>query len=329
MIQRVDLKGFKSFDNTSIGLRALTLLTGLNSSGKSSVIQAIEMAETFRSTNRRTFLLSKHGNMKELTNESYNGFEIDVVSENYAVHLSTDEGKSRFEGEMTDSIFYLEAGRNGGVNAIEIYSEDSEMGSKGENVLKCIDSHWNDILPEPIRHPESEGDTLSYNLKAWLNLISPNVKFDYHVNDLSDDSYATYNGFRTSNVGFGLSYTLPVITMLLRATLLPGSVVLLENPEAHLHPKGQTEMGRLISCAVKAGVQVIVETHSDHLFDGIRIFTKEDRHFADKFIGYWFELDEENFTQWDYVQITDAGQLAKEPPKGFCDQFEINAMKLI
>ena len=64
MIQRVDLNGFKSFDDTSLELKQLTMLTGLNSSGKSSVIQAIEMAETFRNTNGRTFLLKMHGNEK-------------------------------------------------------------------------------------------------------------------------------------------------------------------------------------------------------------------------------------------------------------------------
>lgn len=329
MIQRVDLNGFKSFDDTSIELKNLTLLTGLNSSGKSSVIQAIEMAETFRSTNGRTFLLSKHGNARELTNETTNHFEIDVVSDNYTVHLDSESGKNTIEGEMTDSVFYLEAGRNGGINSIEIYNEDSEIGSKGENVIKCIDTHWDESIPKPLRHPDSEGETFLYNLKAWLGMISPNVKFDYKVNELSDDSYATYNGFRTSNVGFGLSYTLPVVTMILRASLLPGSVVLLENPEAHLHPKGQTEIGKLIASAVKAGVQIIVETHSDHLFDGIRIYTKEDGHFADNFIGYWFELDKNNTTKWENIQINDAGQFTKEAPKGFCDQFEINAMKLI
>lgn len=329
MIQQINLNGFKSFGDTSIWLNRLTMLTGLNSSGKSSVIQAIEMAETYRRTGGRSFLLNGHGSKKELTNESYNGFEIDVLSENSSVHLDTEAGKNAVEGEMTDNIFYLEAGRIGGANSIEIFSEDSEIGSRGENVIKCIHAHWDDVLPKPVHHPASEGDTFLLNLKAWLNMISPNVKFDYKVNELSDDSYSTYNGFRTSNVGFGLSYTLPVIAMLLRASLLPSSVVLLENPEAHLHPKGQTEMGKLIACAVKAGVQVIVETHSDHLFDGIRIFAKENEHFADDFIGYWFELDDENFTQWESIQINDAGQLARETPQGFCDQFEINAMKLI
>ena len=329
MIQQVNLNGFKSFDDTSIELKKLTLLTGLNSSGKSSVIQAIEMAETYRRTGGRSFLLNKHGGKKELINESYNGFKIDVISDNYSVHLDTDEGQNVIQGEVTDNIFYLEAGRIGGANSIEIYSQDSEIGPRGENVIKCIDSHWDGLLPEFIHHPDSGGDTLLLNLKAWLNMISPKVKFDYKVNELSDDSYSTYNGFRTSNVGFGLSYTLPVIAMLLRASLLPDSVVLLENPEAHLHPRGQTEMGKLIACAVKAGVQVIVETHSDHLFDGIRIFAKEDGHFAHDFIGYWFDLDDDNFTQWENIQVNDAGQLSKEAPQGFCDQFEINAMKLI
>lgn len=329
MIQRVDLNGFKSFGDTSIALRALTLLTGLNSSGKSSVIQAIEMAETYRRTGGRTFLLSKHGNTKELTNNSYPGFAINVCSDNCKVHLNSDARKCALDGDMTDSIFYLEAGRIGGANSIEINSEDAEIGSKGENVIKCIASHWADSVPAPLRHAESEGETFLMNLKAWLKIISPNVSFDYQVNELSDNSYATYNGFRTSNVGFGLSYTLPVIALLLRASMIPGSVVLLENPEAHLHPKGQTEMGRMIASAVKAGVQVIVETHSDHLFDGIRIYAKEDGHFASQFAVYWFELDKEDITHWENIQINDAGQLVNEAPNGFCDQFEINALKLI
>lgn len=329
MIDHIHLNGYKSFGDTSISLKKLTILAGLNSSGKSSVIQAIEMAETYRRTGSRSFLINKHGSAKELTNQSFNRFTIDIVSDYYSIHLDTDAGKSGIHGDVIDNIFYLEAGRLGGSNSIEIYSEDSEIGSRGENVIKCIDAHWSDVLPKYIRHHKSEGDTFLFNLKAWLNMISPNVKFDYKVNELSDDSYSTYNGFRTSNVGFGLSYTLPVIAMLLRASMLPSSVVLIENPEAHLHPKGQTEMGRLIACAVKAGVQVIVETHSDHLFDGIRIYAKEDGNFSKDFIGYWFELDDENFTRWENILINDVGQFSKEVPQGFCDQFEINAMKLI
>jgi predicted ATPase len=51
----------------------------------------------------------------------------------------------------------------------------------------------------------------------------------------------------------------------------PGSLLLLENPEAHLHPRGQVYIGDLMARAANCGVQVIVETHSDHILNGIRL----------------------------------------------------------
>ena len=51
----------------------------------------------------------------------------------------------------------------------------------------------------------------------------------------------------------------------------PGSIVLLENPKAHLHPQGQAKIGELVARAAAAGVQVLVETHSDHVLNGVRI----------------------------------------------------------
>ena len=68
-------------------------------------------------------------------------------------------------------------------------------------------------------------------------------------------------------------------------------LVILKNPEAHLHPRGQTEMGKLIAAVAHCGCQIIVETHSDHLFDGIRIYAKNNKGFAKKVITHWFEQD--------------------------------------
>jgi predicted ATPase len=69
-------------------------------------------------------------------------------------------------------------------------------------------------------------------------------------------------------VGFGITYVLPVLVAVLSSS--PGSIVLVENPEAHLHPRGQVQVGELLARAANAGVQVIVETHSDHVLNGIR-----------------------------------------------------------
>ena len=79
--------------------------------------------------------------------------------------------------------------------------------------------------------------------------------------------------YSPSNVGFGLTYSLPVFVALL--SMSKGGLVLIENPEAHLHPKGQVAMGMFISKVAAAGVQIVVETHSDHILNGMRLAVKK------------------------------------------------------
>jgi predicted ATPase len=91
---------------------------------------------------------------------------------------------------------------------------------------------------------------------------------------------ATSGRFRPNGVGLGISYALPVIVTLLAAQ--PGTLVLIENPEAHLHPRGQMALGELIARAGGAGIQAVVETHSDHVVNGVRLAVKEGKILADR-----------------------------------------------
>lgn len=52
-------------------------------------------------------------------------------------------------------------------------------------------------------------------------------------------------------------------------------MVIIENPESHLHPAGQAIIGRMCAIAAQGGVQLFVETHSDHFLNGVRIAVKE------------------------------------------------------
>ena len=81
------------------------------------------------------------------------------------------------------------------------------------------------------------------------------------------------NKYRATNVGFGLSYVFPVIVAALAARA--GDLLIIENPEAHIHPKGQMRLGQLLSLAAASGVQVVIETHSDHVLNGIRLAVHE------------------------------------------------------
>ena len=74
------------------------------------------------------------------------------------------------------------------------------------------------------------------------------------------------------NTGFGVSYVLPIIVGLL--STVPGGLVIIENPEAHIHPAAQSALMELISRVVKGGAQVILETHSDHIIFGALVNMK-------------------------------------------------------
>lgn len=287
MINQLIIKGFKSFVDKSINFNQLNVLTGLNSSGKSTVIQALQILSKY-SRHFENPLIEGHGDYKELQNPfSSLPFSINAKYGEHGIICYSPQKENNIHTEEFPDLIIISADRYGPLVSIPLLS-DCELGSKGENVIKCIQVHENDILDKLITHPNSEGDTFLYNLRAWLGTITPGVQFNYDIIDKADTSFSLFNGYRAKNVGFGLSYTLPIIVALFLGTIKKNTLVILENPEAHLHPRGQTEMGKLIASVAHSGCQVIVETHSDHLFDGIRIYAKNNEGFADKTLTHWF-----------------------------------------
>ena len=336
MLNNIRLKGFKSFVNEDIELKPLTLLTGLNSSGKSSVIQAIRMMNNVQHS--KIPLLEGYGGFEELHSSfSREDMIIELRSDIYSSLLIHAKDATAYEVEkkIPDSLFkdvtYVGADRFGSQPSMPLSLDRVFIGPKGENILSVLDYYSTQgiSLDERLKPENAEGLTFDYVVNGWLQYISPKVKFDYKVNRKTDNSYSLFNDYRATNVGFGLSYTLPIIVALLASTIKKGSVILIENPEAHLHPKGQTEMAKLIAKCVECGSQVIVETHSDHLFDGIRIFTKNNPGFNNNVITHWFELDDFNQTNVKSIIFDENGNYTEFCPQGFFDQFEINAEQLL
>jgi predicted ATPase len=340
MITEISLVGFKSFLNRRLRLGNLTILTGLNSSGKSSIIQALlilEKAKRFESS----ILLDGHGSIEEIRN-TYHNKEIQLsISNEDALEFATELAAKDVEGntytcrnreEFTfPEIIYISANRFGPKTSVPIYNDSfkrNRVGSNGENLFQFIKSFEDKTIHPKLIHPNSEGETLEYNIRGWLSVISPNVKFRYEIDKYSDTSYSMFNEHRATNVGFGLSYSLSVIASLLIGTLIPNSLVIIENPEAHLHPRGQSEIANLISLCALVGTQIIIETHSDHVFDRIRVAAKENKGFGKEVQIHWFELNDKQNTKVESPELDDEGRLNKWPP-GLFDEFEINASKLL
>ena len=77
------------------------------------------------------------------------------------------------------------------------------------------------------------------------------------------------------DVGYGISQVLPILTEL----LLPGvsRMALLQQPEVHLHPSAQAALGSLFCEIAGQGRQLVIETHSDHLIDRIRMDVRDGK----------------------------------------------------
>lgn len=221
--------------------------------------------------------------------------------------------------------------------------ERHELGADGAMAVAFLDANGEDRqVLAPLRHAGSASTRLLPQVTAWMGEISPGVRLETQaLGELSlarlsfsfTTGGATSRSFRPTSVGFGLSYTLPVVIALLAAPA--GSLVLIENPEAHLHPRGQMAMGDLIVRAAAAGVQVIVETHSDHVLNGVRVAVKEGRAVPDQVAFHYFQRvtetragDERIVHTVDSPKIDSDGRLDTWPP-GFFDQYDVALEKLL
>jgi predicted ATPase len=111
----------------------------------------------------------------------------------------------------------------------------------------------------------------------------------------------------------------------------PGTLILIENPEAHLHPKGQSKMGELLALAASCGVQVVIETHSDHVLNGIRRVVHAGKLDHNDVQLHYFQRQEKEgqaFTEVVSPHIKRSGRIDKWPD-GFFDQMEKDLMELI
>ncbi|MDE2816578.1 MAG: DUF3696 domain-containing protein [Chloroflexota bacterium] len=117
---------------------------------------------------------------------------------------------------------------------------------------------------------------------------------------------------------------MPVILALLAQ---PNTLCMIENPEAHLHPRGQTKLAELAALAASVGVQVFVETHSDHFIDGVRIAVRDGIITPEDTAFHYFERDGSH-TVVSSPQVDQDGRLSRWPA-GFFDQHEENLARLI
>lgn len=141
---------------------------------------------------------------------------------------------------------------------------------------------------------------------------------------LKSDSRSEFQ--RPQNVGFGLTQLFPVLVALLVAE--PGQLVIIENPEVHLHPRAQQQIGFFAAEAAAAGVQVMVETHSDHVLNGIRLAVRRGKLASDDVAIHFLGVPGTDTNSLVSPTIDSDGRL-DQWPAGFFDQFDLALSELL
>lgn len=359
MINKFGISNFKCFSDISFEMGRLNLLAGSNGCGKSSVIHALlllqQSYEHFNSLNK-LILHGKYVNLGSASDIMYDYAETDPGKISFFLQGSDGEqadweyhyspGKNVLERDIRSStkemhlpwkdIEFLSAER---IVPQTIYStfEQNTLGIHGENAINFLEEYGDSFEVDPCFYNGTSNKSLFYYVNFWLdklfngfNLYSNRIleadAVSLRYKEKSRDLLG--NSHRAVNVGFGITYVLPVVIALLKAK--EGNLIILENPEAHLHPKAQRLLGELLVKAISTGAQIILETHSDHILNGIRISAKQKYIDASQ-VKLFFFLREDVGVKFNvnvYNPILDQDGDIDIWPEGFFDEWDNALMEL-
>ena len=223
-------------------------------------------------------------------------------------------------------FYYLNTERLGPRHGLDFdHTDFIHCGYKGEYTAQVILNHGlTHKITDERCFTEIKSNFLQDQVNAWLNQICPGT-VGVTVKPLGPmrgqivlKTGTLQNDVLAPNIGFGISYALPVIVNGLVAK--KGSIFIVENPEAHLHPKGQSNIGYFLGKVAASGVKIIVETHSEHVVNGIRRATLDSDILRSSDVGiYFFSGPTSRSEQITKLAITEFGDLTKFP-RDFFDQ---------
>ena len=349
MIKKIKLENFKCFPELELPLSELTILAGANAVGKSSIVQAILLANATIHEKNDSIDASKalgisvgtpktliSQNNKEIDNADF-ALSIEEKCSTVNIRYSIDKLsplKLLFEcsqKETESSILYLNAERCGPRISYPAGYDESILND-GANAAYMIDRA--DMQQRKIPKELSmtgQISKFSIHVEEWMNAILGDVNFSVATDLVKSSTDIKYKntlvdeGVIPTMTGFGISYILSIITAALWCCSVDNSVLIIENPEAHLHPLAQSRMGKFLELVSSVGVQIIVETHSEHIIDGARVQAALMRQ-TDKMKIHFFANEDGKITR-KAIEVDKNGELS-EWPIGFFDQKNLDLREL-
>ncbi len=217
------------------------------------------------------------------------------------------------------------------------------VGFKGENTAMVLDGNKYKeieyIMPYQLAGSAEWSFLQTFGVlqdavKQWLvylgvasDVVTDDLGKIGHIMQITNDDGMIQQDL--THVGVGVSQVLPILVMCLLAE--EGDVIILEQPELHLHPKVQTRLADFFVAMNKLGKQCIVETHSEYLINRLRLLVvkSDDNKIADDTMIYFVEKDKtEGYSMYRNIVINTYGKIERWPD-GFFDEGESLASQIV
>lgn len=262
MLKNLNIQKFKVLENENLDIRPLTVFCGENSSGKSTAIRAMLFFgnSSFDKTSYYHFnaINGLLGDYKYIELED----DSDTVVKAYGAHSVHTDSPSTLQFNPT----LLCAERIGPRKLYESINNAYDfIDMQGRLAPFFYHQKQNDNISE-LAIDNIEDTTLRSQVAYWLNhILGTTVKTE----NIQDNIIVSYQAphdveaYSPLNTGFGTSMVFPILIACLTAKI--GDTVIIENPEVHLHPKAQSKLADFFAFIAQKGVQIILETHCEHL----------------------------------------------------------------
>jgi len=262
------------------------------------------------------------------------------------VEYDIDDNRIRGSIFSFDKTHFISADR---IGPQEFYKKSAlsnflNVGKNGEFAVNLLNTIKEDqlLVNEALCLGDEEVRSLLIQTQAWIGKILNPLSLETKSLGKTNFLELLIGGFKPSNVGFGYSSILPIIVTGLIAK--PGEKIIIENPEIHLHPKAQSALIEFLIKVANTGVQVFIESHSDHVLNALRIATKNNLlkpeenllKPEDSSVLFFSQNQETKVNEITSILIDEKGKLHKKTqdgtvakiPKGFFDEWTNSMAKL-
>lgn len=208
-------------------------------------------------------------------------------------------------------------------------TDSGDVGIRGEYTAEVISQKWDNF----IDFKDSGGNALKFSnaFDFWIKKMlgeqykirSKRIDKNKYKVVVEETEYGLE--YELSQVGFGICQVLPILAMILESK--KNDLILIENPEIHLHPKLQADISDLALFALSNGRRIIIETHSEHIINRLRLRIKENNDLMERINIYFFERHEDA-SAYQEIRVDKDGKIDYWPDN-FLDQSYNDLLGLI